>query len=1040
MKLSDLSVRRPVLIFMIVLAILMLGAVSMTQLAIDLFPEMDVPVALTIVEYDGVGPEEMEKLVTKPLEEQLSTINGVKTVRSQSTLGSSVVITEFNWGTDMDNNTIKMREKVDFIKAYLPEDVSEPMIFKMDLNMFPIMMLGVTGDGDLAQVKQTVENKIKPRLERIAGVASVDVSGGKTREIQVEVSPYMLQAYGLSIQDISNIIRGENNNFSVGSVEQGKKDYLVRVKGEFKEIKEIEEILIPLKTGETIALKNLAQIKNTYEEQKSYSLLNGQPSISLNIQKQSDANTVKVSDAVQEELETLKNELPGNIKIEMAMDQAEFIRKSIDGVKQNGYIGALLAVVVLFLFLRSVRSTLIVGTAIPISIIATFILIYFSGLTLNMMSLGGLALGIGMMVDSAIVILENIYRYREEGYSRFEAAKLGASEVGSAVVASTITTICVFLPIVYVEGIASQIFRPLALTVTFSLIASLLVALSLVPMLSSKLLVVDIKKEKPKNIFQKIGGLWVKFLDGLDNFYSMNLKWAINHKFIVIVVTIAGLVGSAFLIPKVGMEFMPAQDNGMFTVQAKLPNSTVLGETSKIATQVEASIAEIKEVDSIFMSVGSGGGMATGNFGSGSNMISITGNLVPLTERTRSVQDIMDEIREKNKNLAGVALSVTAEGGSMGSGSPIDITIKGHDLDVLKNLEEQFAQKIETVEGTREITTSLEEGVPELTVNLDREKASLYGITSSQLSGAIRMGLQGATSSKYRTGGDEINIKVFLPEKDRGRIDDLNRLMVSSPMGVNVPVEEIATLKYETGPTTISRVDQSRTVSITGDIAGRDLKSVTEDIQKAVKEIPLPSGYQVEFGGSNKDMIESFTSLGLALIMAIFLVYMVLAAQFEALLYPFIIMFSLPPTLIGVVGGLLLTGKTFSVISFIGVIMLAGIVVNNAIVLVDYIGVLRSRGMEKTEAILKAGPTRLRPILMTTLTTVLALLPQALGIGEGSEVSAPMAIVVVFGLSFSTIITLILIPVVYSILDSFAQKIKNFFTRIITGDKNTEAM
>ena len=444
MNLSHFSVKRPVLIFMVVLVVLMLGVVSFSQLAIDLFPEMNLPVAVTVVQYDGVGPEEIEKLVTEPIEDQLSTLSGIKSVQSQSSLGSTVVITQFDWGADMDHNTNKIREKVDFIKPFLPEGITEPMILKMDLDMMPVLFLGVTGDGDLEQVKKTVEDKIKPRIERISGVASVDVTGGQTREIKVEVSPYLLQSYGLGISDISNIIRAENNNFSVGDVEQGKKDYLVRVKGEFEDVRELEDILIPLKTGGTIQLRDLAQVKDGYEEQASYSLINGQPSIAIAIQKQSDANTVEVSDKVQLELEKLKEELPGNIKVEIPMDQAEFIRMSIDQVKKNGMLGAILAVVVLFLFLRSIRSTLIVGLAIPISIIAAFSLVYFSGLTLNMMTLGGLALGIGMMVDSAIVILENIYRYREEGYNRIEAAKQGASEVSSAVIASTLTTICVF--------------------------------------------------------------------------------------------------------------------------------------------------------------------------------------------------------------------------------------------------------------------------------------------------------------------------------------------------------------------------------------------------------------------------------------------------------------------------------------------------------------------------------------------------------------------------------------------------------------------
>lgn len=1041
MKLSNLSVNRPVTIFMVVLIILLLGAVSLTKLAIDLFPELNMPVALTIVDYEGVGPEEMEKLVTRPLESQLGTLSGIKTISSESSAGKSVVVTEFSWGTDMDDATRKIREKVDFIKPFLPEDVGEPMIFKMDLDMFPIMMLGVTGDTDLSELKQIVEDKIQPRIERIPGVASVDISGGKTREIQVQVDPQKLQAYNLTLDDISQTIMGENNNTSGGYVEQGKKDYLVRVKGEFTSLRDLENILVPLKTGGTIELKYLAEINNTYKETDMYSMLNGQPSIAINVQKQSDANTVKVSDAVQKTLQQLKKELPGNIVIKTAYDQAEFIRQAIQRVVYNGYVGAVLAVVVLFLFLRSIRSTLIIGTAIPISIITTFILIYFSGLTLNMMSLGGLALGIGMMVDSAIVILENIYRHRQEGHSRIEAAKLGASEVGTAVIASTLTTVAVFLPIVYVEGIAAQIFRPLALTVSFSLLASLLVALSLIPMLSSKLLIVETNGNghgQPRNILQKMGKGWANLLQKLDSKYQGLLRWALRRRKTVIFITLVAFAASIALIPMIGMEFIPKQDNGYFSVDIKLPNNTVLEETSKVVDQVEKVVAQLPEIDSIFISVGNQGGMLTGGFGEGSHMGNIVGRLVPKSERERGIEEVLDEIRTKTANIPGVDITVKADDNSMGAQSPIDIKIKGHDLDELKVLAEQFAEKIRKVSGTREVTTSLAQGSPELAIKVDREKASQYGISAYQVSQTVRTGLQGAFASKYRTGGDEIDIKVLLPEESRKNIADLNRLMIPSMQGYNVPLEEIAKLEYKTGPTTISRVDQSRQVSITGDIIGRDLGSVTADIKKAIADIPIPAGYEVEFGGANKEMVDSFKNLGLALILAIIIVYMILAAQFEALLYPFIIMFSVPPTLIGIVGGLVITGRTLSVPTFIGIIMLAGIVVNNAIVLVDYINTLRKRGMEKQEAILQAGPTRLRPILMTTLTTVLALIPQALGIGEGSEVSAPMATAVVSGLSFSTLITLVLIPVMYYILDEWGQKFRRRFTKVVTGETTTE--
>lgn len=1039
MKISNLSVNRPVGILMVVLIVLLLGAVSLSKLSIDLLPEMNIPVAVVITSYEGVGPEEIEKIVTTPIEGQLATLEGVTGITSQSSSGTSAVVAQFTWGTDMDQAMINMREKVDFVEPFLPSDVSQPMVFKMDTNMMPIMMLGVEGNYDLDQLKRIVEDKIQPRLERIEGVAQIEISGGKTREIQVEISPQLLHAYNLSLNTISQTLMAENNNVSGGYVEQGKKDYLVRVKGEFTSIQELEKTLIPLPTGGNIELKYLAKINDTYKDVTAYSLLNGQPSISINVQKQSDANTVKVSDEVNKVIAKLHQEIP-DIKISTAMDQAEFIHQSINQVTRNGYVGAILAIIVLFVFLSSIRSTLIIGAAIPISIITTFTLVYFSGLTLNMMTLGGLALGIGMMVDSAIVVLENIFRHRQEGMGRIEAAKKGASEVGLAVAASTLTTVSVFLPIVFVEGIASQIFRPLALTVSISLIASLLVSLSLVPMLSSKLLVVETNGNGSKGFSQKMAKSWANLLVKLNTMYAKLIRWALGHRKTVIFVTTIALVVSIALIPLIGMEFIPAQDNGYFTVDMRLPNATVLEETELVVEQVEELVAAIPEMDSIFVSVGSGGGMLTGNFGGGGNTANIVGRLVPLSQRDRGIQEILDELRTQVARIPGAEITVRADDMNMGTQTPISITIKGQDLETLENLAEEFAAVIKEVPGTREVETSLGKGNPELTISLNRDKAAQYGISSMQVSQTVRSALQGASASKYRTGGEEIDIRVVLPKEYRRNINDINRLMVTNMQGINVPLEEIATLQYETGPTSINREDQSRQVSVSSGLFGRDLKSVTDDIKVALGKIPMPSGYEVEFAGSDQEMMEAFADLGLALIMAIILVYMILAAQFEALLYPFIIMFSIPPTLIGVVGGLLLTGRTFNVVTFIGVIMLAGIVVNNAIILVDYINTLRREGMEKQEAIIKAGATRLRPILMTTLTTVLALIPQTLGIGEGSELSSPMATAVVFGLTFSTLITLVLIPVTYYMVDDWGQKITRKFTKAVTGETVPERL
>jgi HAE1 family hydrophobic/amphiphilic exporter-1 len=1035
MRLSDLAVKRPVAIAMVFLVIILLGTVSMGRLNLDLFPELNLPMVLTMTDYEGVGPEEIENLLTRPIEGAIGTVNGVKNIHATSQHGRSVVFVEFAWGTDMSFAVNQIREKIDFIAPMLPKDAKKTLIFKIDPNQMPIMYLGLSGSVDLATLDKITRDIIKPRLERVNGVASVGSDGGVTREIRISAVPQRLQAYGLTLDRIVSYLMMENRNTSAGTVEEGLKEHTVRVTGEFNSVQEIEGLQIPLPSGGYVRLGDLARVEDTFKEKKTFVFMDGQPAVQITVQRQTDANTVKVSDAVHKELAEIRKVLPNGVEIKVAFDSAQFIRQSINRVTGNALIGAVLAVFVLLLFLRNIRSTLIIGTAIPISIIATFILMYFGGLTLNLISLGGLALGIGMMVDNAIVILENIYRYRQNGYSRIEAAMKGANEVAVAVTASTLTSIVVFLPIVYVEGMASQIFRPMALTVSFSLIASLMVALTLVPMLSSKILKVDRINNGNGNgkarfkLISRLSDKWGYLLERLDEKYRTVLHWAINHKKKVVFGTLILFIVSCALIPFVGMEFIPKQDTGEYVVNIDLPKGTALRETQRVTEMVEAYIAELPEHDWTFYSVG----IQSGMFGSSSSpeQAMIRGKLKDKKDRQRNIDQVLDELREKCANIPGARIEIKAQEGSMGpSTSPIDIGIMGDNLEVLQMLSQTIAQRVKEVEGTREVKTSLEDGRPEISIKLNRQKADLYGINASQLASLVSTAVNGSVATRHRVKGEEIDVRVILDENYRKNLNDLENLTLMSQTGALVPLGEVADLQITRGPTKIDRRNQTRRVAITGDISGRDLKSVTQDIQLAIKDITLPPGVQLEFGGANKEMMESFQSLGLALILAIILVYMILAAQFEALIYPFVIMFAVPPTLTGVVFSLLATRRTLSVPTFIGIIMLAGIVVNNAIVLVDYINTLRNRdGLSRKEAILKAGPTRLRPILMTTLTTVLALIPSTLGIGEGAELSAPMATAVAGGLTFSTLITLVLIPCMYIILDDIALKVKSWFRK-----------
>lgn len=1031
MKIIDFSVNRPVAVLMAVFMVLILGFVSLTNLSIDLLPEMNLPVALVTTSYPGAGPQEVENLVTRPLESVLGTVNNVKKITSLSSSGQSMIVLELDWGTDMDFATLQMREKVDLIKGALPDDVEEPVVMKMDPNILPIMQFGVTGEMSMADLHKLADDLIVGRLERVPGVASATFTGGREREIQVQLDPAKLNYYGLSLNQVMQALQADNLELSGGSVEKGSKEFLVRVSGEFQSPREVGDVVVSAVGGTVIRVKDVAEIIDGYKEVTAYDRINGKESLIFQVYKQTGANTVKVSQDINRTLEELKKELPQNVQIVMIWDSAEYIQQAIDNVKSNLIYGGILAVLVLYIFLRNVRSTLVIGITIPICVIGTFVLIYFGKLTLNMMSLGGLALGVGMMVDNSIVILENIYRHREKGLGRIEAAKTGAAEVAMAITASTLTTVVVFLPVVFVQGIAGQVFKQMALTITFSLTASLLVALTLSPMLCSRLLRVSDQnngESKKEGFLRKLFVKTEQWYDALDEGYRKLLRWALNHRGAVVIIVLVLMGGSLATLPLIGAEFIPAIDQGYLSIQVKLPYGSKLEETERVISKLEAIAHDIPEVELVAAGVGGSssylGGMMMGGSGESGRLDLV---LKPLTERTRSVEDVAEQIRQAAKDIPGAEITISTGDTAMGmmGVAPISVQIKGDDLDVLNDLAQQVVAAVKSVPGTREVEADMEEGRPEVQVFIHRQKASSYGLSVAQIASAVRGSIQGQVVTKYRTGGDEIDVRLRLSPEKIDNIEDLRSLTLLSPMGAQVPLGEVAQIKVAQGPNVINRDNQVRTVTVSAQIVGRDLRSVTNDVQAKIDELYLPPGYDVTVGGQAEEMAESFGDLGLALVLAVILVYMVMAAQYESLLHPLVIMFSMPVVSIGVFLGLLIAGYTFNVITLVGVIMLAGIVVNNAIVLVDYINTLRRRGMGYREAILEAGPTRLRPILMTALTTILGSLPMALGIGEGAEYSAPLGVVLIGGLTTSTLLTLVFIPVVYSLAEDLVHRIKN---------------
>jgi HAE1 family hydrophobic/amphiphilic exporter-1 len=998
---------------MIVIAIIALGFVSVRNLAIDLFPEIDLPVAVVATSYEDAAPQEVENLISRPIEGAVSTVEGIETVQSQSQSGNSLVIMEFNNGTDLDQALLDVREKVDQVGGALPDDAGDPNIMRFSPDQLPVMWVGLTGE-DAAELTAIADDQVVPFFERQAGVASVSVEGKKEREIQLELNQEKLQQYGVTPDAVMQALGSSNQSASAGTVEKGDKDLQLRVTGEFESLDDIEQTIIQTEDGKTIHVDDIAVVKDAFKASSSSTLVNGKPSVVLSISKKTDSNTVDVATNIQDKLDEINAQLPGDAKLNVIIDTSEFIQMSIDSVIQNILIGGAISVLVLLLFLKSIRATIVIGVSIPIAVISTFALMYFTGQSLNVLTLGGLALGIGMMVDSSIVILENIYAYRQRGYSLFESATKGASELAPAVIASTTTTLVVFLPIVFVKGIASDLFTPLALTVSFSLIASLVVSITLVPMLSSKLLSKAMAAEGRRYWFNT-------FLGWLAGRYQAVLEWVLKFRKTTITGVILIILGSLALIPQIGAEFIPEADQGQIEINAETDAGSSQQHTQQIAEQINAQIAEYEPlIETNYVSVGGGGIMGTGGDG---NTASYTMQLIPPDKREQTTAELVKKIDQKLQTIPGAEITVSEMDAGMGMGDPIEIQLSGPEHESLRELSGEIVDVISNIDGVYNPETSATDAVPQMNIKVDREQAAMYGLTEEQILSQIQLQFTGRVATKYREAGHEMDVSMLYPEDKRTTINDLQNMSITSPSGTSIPLEEVAAFDAKNGPVALLRQNQQPQMNITSDVVDRDLGSVVKDIKKTLDNMHLPEGYHYEIGGQAQDMADSFGDLAIALIFSIFLVYAVMAVQFENFLFPLIIMFSMPATVVGVVGGLYISGLSLSIPGFIGIIMLAGIVVNNSIILVDYINILRRRGMDRHEAILKAGKSRLRPILMTTLTTVLAMIPLGLALGEGAETQQPLAVTIIFGLSVSTIFTLLLIPVVYTLFDDLTQKI-----------------
>lgn len=1013
MNLPRIAVNRPVTILMVLSVGFLLGLIALQDIPLELLPDIDLPVAVVQTHYEGAGPETIESLITQPLEEGLQMVRNVENITSFSQEGESMIIIEFQWGTDLNNVLPAVRQQMDRVGTLLPDDAEDPYTIEYDPTQIPILEYGLTGELTLAELQEVVDDAIVPRLERISGIASVEVRGGPEREIQVHLDPGFMRMYGISISSVVDSIHASNMEYPAGDITiDGEKQFLMRTVGLLESLEEIEEVMIPGNEG-VYSLGDMATIEEGFSDQTMYTRMDGEESLGLSLQKEGDANTVEAAEGVKEELEAIQAEMDHDIQISTISDQSEYVQLAINAVVQNAVMGGLLAIVVLFLFLGSFTTTLIIAVAIPISIITTFFFMFNVDMTLNIMALGGLALGIGMLVDNAIVVLESNFRHWSEGAEVGDAAVGGTREVMGAISASTLTTLMVFLPVVFIEGIASQIFRDLSFTVTFALLVSLLVSVTAIPVLFSRWMGRISREEVQKKQAENRVG---RILEFLRNHYSRFLRVCLKFRWASLLMALCILLTAVFLFASVGTEFLPALDEGQIQIQIEMPRGTAHAQTDEVVTALEEGLQGIPEVKTYQTTVG------IGRMG---DEAEVNVSLIELEERERSTEEVMEEIRSFTETLPQAQISVSALSTLMGGGlgeAPVQVNLMGEDLEELGRFSREVKEVMAEVPGIRDVEVELDEERPEMQIHVNKRKAGTYGLTSAGIANEVRMAISGQVASRYEgQGEEEIDIVARFQAEDRENLSSIEAMPLSLPDGHTVPLHEVGYLKEGKSPVEIQRVERSRTIPVSAEIHGVALGNVLEGVEEKLQGLTFPADVEYQFGGEVEWMDDAFNDLYMALALGAVLVFMILAAQFESLWQPFVLMFSLPFALVGALWALYITGWTLNVASLIGMIMLMGIVVNNAIVFLDFINQLQAKDMKRLDAILEAGRIRLRPILMTSLTTILAMFPLALGIGEGAELQAPIAVVVIGGLVVATLATLIMIPVLYTLFDDGVQ-------------------
>lgn len=1022
------AVNKPITTILIFVAVVVMGIFSLMQVPIDLFPEMDPPYISVITTYVGASATEIETNITDPLENALNTVDNLKEITSTSEDNMSVVNLEFEWGSNLDEAANDIRDAVDRIMSVLPEEVDRPTIFKFNTSMFPVIFYAVTADESYPGLEKILDEKIVNPLNRIEGVGTIGLAGSPQRIVYVEADPKLLDAHNLTIEQLGNVIAAENSNLPSGSVKMGNIDYQMQVRGEFATSEMIENLVVGNMAGKPVYIRDVATVRDSLRDISLDQRINGQQGVRMFVMKQSGANTVKVASEVKEMVETLQNDLPPDIKMEVIVDSSDFIQRSISNLAET-LLWALLAIVLVILFfLGRWRATFIVAIIIPVSLIVAFIYLYITGNSINIIALSSLAIAIGMVVDDAIVVLENITRHIERGTTPREAAIYATNEVWLAIIATTLVIVAVFFPLTLVSGLTGIFFNQLGWIVTITVVTSTIAAITLTPLLSS--LMLRLRPSGNSNRRFTLSNISEKILNKIDDFYSKTLRWILRHKAFTIITSLAVFVLSLLLLNFIDTDFMPESDQDQLTASIELQTGLRVEETMKVARHLEEMIAE-KIPEAILVSTSSGadeeGGLTSLFSEAGSNIIDITMRLKPKTERERDVWELAGVLREELALTPEVITATVSTSGGAGGGlteNTIDIEIYGYDFDVTNALAEDIRQKVSAIPGAANVQISRKPEKPELQFVMDREKLALHGLTSAQVAMFLRNRISGLIASQFKEEGEEYDIRIRLKEEFRSSVSSIEELTIVSPAGNKIMLAELGEIKEYWSPPNIEHKRRQRmvTVSLTPDRV--PLGRLAESVQNEMNDISIPPGVMTYVGGSYEDQQESFSDLGLLLLLSIVLVFIAMASQFESFLEPFIIMFAIPFSFTGVFLALFLTGTTLSIIAGMGAVLLIGIVVKNGIVMVDFINLMRDRGLELNEAIVVSGKSRLRPVLMTAMTTMLGMLPMALSRGEGSEIWSPLGISVVGGLFFSTLVTLVLIPAIYAVLSRHGERNK----------------